>query len=478
MFGRIDTPKGRALRIGVVVDKSAAVRGASAPQPRWIDTDADVCRCKNCIKREHREALREKGLWFPDPEAHAAFSATLDRLVGHPMNNVPNALYARWMRTGGNAHAFPPALVSAMLTGMSILIFLAVLFVLVLVHELGHFWTAKKVGMRVDEFGIGFPPKVASITKGGTEYSLNALPIGGFVRIYGEDMVGEDGAPATGTGAFSEKPKWAQALVLIAGVAANVLFAWLLFVVALGIGVPTVVETATASDEAALHILSVLPDSPASAAGIPSGARVIDLAIGTETHTPQTPEAFRALIHDAGDTPITITYSTGAQTETRTITAAEGVVEHTAAIGVSLGLVESRSLPIHEAAFEAFMLTITGLRDITLGLVSLLAQALALNADLSSVAGPVGIVGLVGDASSAGFTALLMFTAFISLNLAVINLFPFPALDGGRLLFVLIEAVKGSPIPARVSYYANATGFLLLLLLMVVITFNDIARLV
>ena len=179
---------------------------------------------------------------------------------------------------------------------MSILIFFLVLFVLILVHEWGHFIVAKKTGMRVDEFGIGFPPKLFGVKKGETEYTFNALPIGGFVRIFGENgeepfspvegealdrrseaqaEAGEGGVQRQQTikrdsRSFNYRPKWAQALVLIAGVVMNVLFAWLLFSVTYMIGVPTAVDEATAGPGAELVIVQTLPDSPASV--IPPGA--------------------------------------------------------------------------------------------------------------------------------------------------------------------------------------------------------------
>ena len=125
---------------------------------------------------------------------------------------------------------------------ITVLIFLAVLFVLILVHEWGHFITAKLTGMRVDEFAIGFPPKLFSWKRGETEYSLNALPIGGFVRIYGEDPTQVAAASADSARAFGSRPKWAQAIVLVAGVTMNVAFAWFLFVIMLTTGVPTQVS--------------------------------------------------------------------------------------------------------------------------------------------------------------------------------------------------------------------------------------------
>lgn len=359
---------------------------------------------------------------------------------------------------------------------MSVLLFALILFALVLVHEYGHFIAAKRTGMRVDEFGIGFPPKIASMRRGETEYSINALPIGGFVRIFGEDgsVQGEDRNRA-----FSARPKWAQALVLIAGVTANILFAWFLFALALGIGMPTAVSPEEATDAAALYVVEVLPESPAMEAGIPAGAVVEQLSAGGQEIAPRSPDEFRTFVEAAG-VPVTVAYTyRGAAAET-TLSPVRGLTPDAperAIIGVGLGLVETVREPIHRALGQGFVLTATGLRDVTVGIWSLLADAVVFEADLSQVSGPVGIVGLVDDASAFGLTSLLMFTAFISLNLAVINLLPFPALDGGRLVFVAIETLRRKPIPAVFAHYVNAAGFLLLMALMVVITYNDILKL-
>jgi len=362
---------------------------------------------------------------------------------------------------------------------MSILLFALILFALVLVHEYGHFFAAKRTGMRVDEFGIGFPPKVASVRRGETEYSLNALPIGGFVRIYGEDAAAVSTEASDRSRSFSARPKWAQALVLIAGVTANILFAWFLFALALGIGMPTSVSPEEATDAALLYVVEVLAESPAMEAGILPGAVVERLSAGEQEIAPRSSDEFRTFV-EAADAPVTVAYTYRGETAETTLVPAFGLTPDAperAVIGVGLGLVETVREPIHRALGEGFMLTVTGLRDVTVGIWSLLADALVFEADLSQVSGPVGIVGLVDDASAFGVTSLLMFTAFISLNLAVINLLPFPALDGGRLVFVAIETVFRKPIPVVFAYYVNAVGFLLLMALMVAITYNDILRL-
>lgn len=364
---------------------------------------------------------------------------------------------------------------------MTIIIFILILFVLVLVHELGHCIAAKKTGMRVDEFGIGFPPRIWGIRKGETLYSVNALPIGGFVRIYGEDMEdGEASASADRNRSFARKPKWAQSLVLVAGIGANILLAWLLFSSALAYGVLTEVEPGEASAAAELYVLEIIPGSPAETAGIPPGAVIKALSRGTETVRPRSPEEFRAFVSRSAKERVEVTYAMGSEEKTIALMPKNGVLAEapeTAAVGVSLGLAEVRALPVPAALLEGFKTTMFGLRDTVLGFVSLIMSAFTLQADLGSVRGPVGIAGLLGDARAFGLSALLSFTAIISLSLAVLNIVPFPALDGGRLLFVIIEAIKGSPIPAKVAYYTNTAGFAILVLLMIAITYHDITRL-
>ena len=363
---------------------------------------------------------------------------------------------------------------------MSILIFLAVLFVLVLVHELGHFAVAKWTGMRVDEFGIGFPPKLFGVKKGETEYTFNLFPVGGFVKIYGEDSIGVEGGEAS-QGAFTTKSKWAQAAVLVAGVTMNVLFAWVLVAIAFGIGVRGVVSEAEATPNAELHITSVLPGSPAEKAGLPAGAVIKGVEAGEDSLDSSAPSAFSAFIAAHPDAVHTIAYMVGDEMRLVSVTPEKGILEEgsdQAALGVALAQVDTLKRSFGDSVVDSFFYVLTGLRDIFVGLITLFTDMVQMDADLSQVAGPIGIVSLVGEASAYGLTTLLMFTAFISLNLAVINILPFPALDGGRLVFVAIEAVKGSPIKPQYVGMLNAAGFFLLIFLMVAVTWSDIAKLI
>ena len=359
---------------------------------------------------------------------------------------------------------------------------LFVLAVLIFVHELGHFLAAKKFGIRVDEFGIGFPPKMFGKKYGETEYTFNWLPIGGFVRIFGEtpDEDSIDGPDASRS--FVNKPKWQQAIVLIAGVTFNVIFAWLLFWGAFMVGMPTAVdedEVDTVRD-VKLLVLQTLPDSPADVAGLKGSDQITRVMSETgEFAEALTPDAVSAFIASHGGQELSFDVIRGGEETTIGITPEVGVIDadpERAAAGFNMTLAGIQQLPIHLAAVEATTMTWNMLVSVTVGIGSFLWQAVTFTADFTQVAGPVGIVGLVGDASALGFAYLVTFTAFISLNLAVINMLPFPALDGGRLLFVLIEKIKGSPINPKVANKVNLIGFALLILLMIAVTYNDIIR--
>ncbi len=368
-----------------------------------------------------------------------------------------------------------------MATIISILLFLLVLFVLILVHEWGHYFAAKRTGMRVDEFGIGFPPKLFGVRRGETEFTFNALPIGGFVKIYGENGPDETAVSEEPQRAFSARPRWAQAIVLAAGVVMNTLFAWLLFVVILMAGVQSVIpETDYQPETSKLIVTSILPDAPASDA-IPAQSIIEGVDSGAATLDRLVPSAFSEFMSVHEGEPVNITYVTKEDAElgTATIVPKLGVIPDNAdqaGIGVGLALVDEIKYPFFPALVEAANQTGQSLLAITKGLGSLIGGLFTGTADLSQVTGPVGIVGYVGDAAAFGLVALLHFMAIISLNLAVINLLPIPALDGGRLIFVGIEALIRRPIDPVWAARANMAGFAALMLLMLLVTVNDVMR--
>lgn len=361
---------------------------------------------------------------------------------------------------------------------MSILLFLVVLVALIVVHEFGHLVAAKLFKMRVDEFGIGYPPRAATMfRRGGTDYTLNWLPFGGFVKIHGED--GEAGAPAPDS--FVAKPRWQQATVLVAGIAMNIVFAWVLLSATLALGMPRVLSDAEAltTPGAEIVVSRVLPESPAATAGIKEGDIILSMQSGEHAFEGKTAEGFTTFIAESS-AGVSMTLKRGEETLLVSAHPQAGVLStdpERLALGVGVASVSDEPVAWWQAPFLGASYTWNATLAIGEGLIHFFAGVLTFSADLSQVSGPIGIAGAVGQASENGLVPLLTLTAVISINLALINLIPVPALDGGRLLFVLIEAVIRRPIPGSFAGAVNAIGFGLLILLMVVITASDIFKL-
>lgn len=362
---------------------------------------------------------------------------------------------------------------------MSIIIFFIILLVLVISHEFGHFIIAKKSGIRVDEFAFGFPPKIASVKKGETTYSLNALPLGGYVKIFGENPDEESISGPDSSRSFVNKPKHIQAFVLLGGVAMNFLLAWLLLSVSFISGLPTSVGSYGENivKDAKLTIVQIAENSPAQNAGLYVGDKILKMeAGGLSTDTPSV-ESVQYFIARHSDENINITYERSGKEMEISLVPEKGVSgSDKPAIGISMDMVGVLKQPIHKALISGFILTVDMTWATAKGLFGLIVNSFKGTADISSLSGPVGIVGIVGDAVSFGFVYLLSLTAVISINLVIINLIPFPALDGGRLLFLLIEKIRGKRINPKITNTVNIIGFGFLMLLMIVITYHDIVK--
>lgn len=366
---------------------------------------------------------------------------------------------------------------------MTIVIFVLVLVALIVVHEFGHFLVAKWSRMRVDEFGLGYPPKAWGKKVGETEYTLNWLPFGGFVKIFGEDpLPGEEYAPRS----FGSKPKVLQALVLVAGILMNLLFAYLLITATLAMGTTRALtdeETARAPD-AALAVSSVLSGSPAEEAGLRPGDFILSAASEARTFEGADARMFTAFVAEDAFVGESLTLSVRAHDGTErevSVRPETGVIAADPgrpALGVGLTAVGTLATPWWQAPIDGFVLTWELTKQTAIALVGFFGSIFTLSADLSQVAGPVGIAGAVGDASDNGLASLMTITALISINLALINLLPIPALDGGRLLFVIIEAITRRPIQPSFANAVNGIGFVLLVGLMLVITASDIFKIV
>jgi regulator of sigma E protease len=380
---------------------------------------------------------------------------------------------------------------------MSIIIFIVILLVLVVSHEFGHFIVAKMNKIRVDEFSFGFPPRIWGKKIGETTYNLNALPFGGYVKIYGENLdeadfvevgfLDKDKTPEKveeESRSLAYKPKYIQALVLVAGVVMNFLVAWLLLSVGFMSGLPSSVGMAPKGaivENQALTITSVLSGSPAEISGIKIGDKILSLDTPTDSTKLLSSnfgaESVQTFVKNHNGQEINVSLVRGKEPINIKVTPKINKTGDSVMIGISMDTIGTLKLPIHKAVWEGLKLTSDLTVGTAVGFYKLISNAVIGKGDMSAVTGPIGIVGAVGDAAKFGFIYLLSFTALISVNLAVINLLPFPALDGGRLLFLLIEKIKGSRIKPQIANWVNMIGFGLLMLLMVFITYHDIVKL-
>ncbi len=367
---------------------------------------------------------------------------------------------------------------------MNILLFLAVLVVLIVVHELGHFLIAKLFKIRVDEFGIGYPPRAFTLGKiGETEYTINWLPFGGFVRIFGESQDPKMD-PKDKNRALAYRNAFVQSAVLIGGVLFNAIFAWILFTGTFMMGAPAPVAESDAHQyKTRLIISTVLPSTPAEAVGLKAGDQILQLSANGDIPNNLTPSAVAYFIKEHGGDTLEFKYISLGESDVHSVmvTPAHGILKDspaTPAVGIAMNLVSDEQMTLGKALLHGADATVGSLMLVTNGLWDIGKAAFAGDVDWQQVAGPVGIVGIVGDASAIGIIYLLNIVAFISINLAVINLIPLPALDGGRLLFVIVESIIRRKIPHIFATVLNLIGFGLLIVFMLAVTYHDILRLV
>ena len=370
---------------------------------------------------------------------------------------------------------------------MTVIIFLVILGLLILSHEFGHFFVAKRSGIRVDEFGLGFPPRLFGIKRSETVYSINLIPFGGFVKIHGENPDEESLTGADRKRAINVQPKWIQAAVLVAGVTANLILAWLLLIIAFSTtGLPMQADTVPAGytiDNPQVTIVSVEKNSPAAMSGLMIGDRIVSLRVSGERLSKPTIETIQSFVATHSTSEIIVGYIRVHGPSIKPIITERAVrptnigPEDHPAMGVGLVTIGNLHLSLPHAILAGTQSTWHLMGSVVTGFGSLLLNLFHnRTGTLAQLTGPVGLVGMVGDASALGFGYLLFFTALLSINLAVLNLLPIPALDGGRLLFLLIEKIKKSPIKPAVVNAFNLGGFVLLMGLMLVVTFSDILK--
>jgi len=350
------------------------------------------------------------------------------------------------------------------------LILIIVLSLLVFVHELGHFLTAKRAGIRVDEFGFGFPPRAYSVKRGGTVYSINWIPLGGFVKIKGES-----GEHASDKDSFASKPLHVRALVLSAGVIMNIVLCWVLLSVGYLIGLPQIVDEGLSPyariTDSKIQVSTVLEGSPAERAGIKSGDTILKVSGVPVTDAQQVRDA--ALI-SPGD--VFMSVARDGKNIDFAITPERLAIIGKPGIGVALAKTGLVSYPAHIAPLEGAHATWVLTSDILSAFGGLIRDLFVDRKVSVELSGPVGIAFITADVAKLGFRYILQFTALLSINLAIINIFPIPALDGGRLAFLLVEAVRRKPLGRNIETITHNVGFALLMTLVVVITFRDVVK--
>ncbi|MFA6437453.1 MAG: RIP metalloprotease RseP [Candidatus Paceibacterota bacterium] len=381
---------------------------------------------------------------------------------------------------------------------MNVVLVIVLLSLLILVHEMGHFFSAKKVGIRVDEFGIGYPPRLVGVYKGKdkkwrligfwqkkkeieglyTVYSINLIPFGGFVKIFGENR-DINKKTKINKKSFEAQGAIKRSLVVLSGVFANLLFAILLLSIMFSIGAPVVMDEGqkvVARNEGVV-ISEVLKGSPAESVGLQMGDKISKIKTKDESIEIKEVEQVQKTIEDHRGENVIITIIRNNNYLDIVITPRTEYPEGEGPTGVTLFKTGIVSYPWYEAIWKSIVYSFKLLGMMAIGFFTIIKDIILEGRVTTQVVGPVGIFKLTSQAAHLGIVYLLHFGAIISLNLMILNAFPFPALDGGKFLFIIIEKIKGSPINAKTERIANSIGFSLLILLMIVITAKDIAKL-
>lgn len=412
---------------------------------------------------------------------------------------------------------------------LTVILFILILSLLVFCHELGHFVSAKKFGMKVDEFGFGFPPRFLGISRGHKEerkilekteeiliekdeinpledketvidiikekeeiyskpswkfvwgdkevcqeqtiYSINWIPIGGFVKIHGES-----GGPKDDQKSFSNRPVWQRFIVLVSGVFMNFVFAAVLLSIGFLVGLPSVVDdglsSAARQSSEKIQVLSVAANSPAERAGISSGDEIVSI----DDKFFNSEEAARSYIKSRSGEEVGFLLKRGPDFLKVSATAEILPTYNEKAIGVGLIKTALVSYPWYLAIIKGVEETVIFTGEVFLAFGNLLWNLIIHQSLTVDLAGPVGIAVMTGQAAALGIVYLLQFAAILSINLAVVNILPFPALDGGRLLFLLIEKIRRRSVSEKLETLVHNLGFFFLISLVVLVTFRDLAK--
>ena len=360
---------------------------------------------------------------------------------------------------------------------LAIVTFVLVFGLLIFVHEIGHFLVAKRMGVKVEEFGFGFPPRIFGIKRGETIYSLNLIPLGGFVKMFGQDDFDVKGnLKKSGKRNFNNKPVYKRALIIVSGVVMNFLLAWILIVIGFGVGMPVLSDGADRFKEAEIKtnvlVMDVEANSPAEVAEI----QISDIVRKVNGKEIISKTELQDLTKKNEGKKVVIEVERKENRHLLETVLREDPSEGEGALGIAI----EESSVVKYPWYKAILI---GTRE-TFYLTGLVAKAfygffkeIFVSLHISEeAAGPVGIAKMSGHVAQLGWIYLLQFVALLSINLAIINVLPFPALDGGRLLFLGIEKVRGKPVSLKIENIIHLVGFGLIIVLLIAITYKDILR--
>lgn len=394
---------------------------------------------------------------------------------------------------------------------ITVIVFIIVLGVLIFVHELGHFVVARRNSIRAYEFGFGFPPRIfgfQAVTnpktkkrkwrmiwgrhdgdseqemaeieeieekglKVGTIYSLNWIPIGGFVRIKGED-----GGHQGDKDSFASRGAWTRTRVLAAGVLMNFVLAWFLISINLMIGAPEAVDPNSDSPLAKIQVSEVVPGSPAETMGLQIGDEIAKAQKAADGHQLyfKNISALQDYINSQKGQSINLKINRGSETLNLTGAPRANYPEGQGPLGIALAETQIVSYPWYQAIWKGLVATGDLIVTIVVAFYGLIKSAFMGKNISADISGPVGIAILTRDVTRLGLIYVFQFVALLSVNLGIINILPIPALDGGRILFIIIEKIKGSPVTQKVEQAFHTVFFVLLIMLMVAVTYHDVLK--
>lgn len=358
---------------------------------------------------------------------------------------------------------------------LTILVALFALVALMVLHEFGHFILAKKFGADVEEFGVGLPPRLWGKKFGETIYSLNLIPFGAFVKIKGEEGGVEE------YGSFSEKTLWQRVLIILGGVLMFWIVAAILLSIVFYLGIPTVVsDAATDVEGVKVQVNQIMRESPAAEAGLKPLDSIVQMETNGDLVKPDKVKQVQEFTDKYRGEEIILTLDRWGDKREVKITPRADPPENEGAMGISLVRTAVKSYPVWKAPLlgteACVMMTVNAVRGLG-GLVGQLVQGEGMPPG-SEPMGPVGIFSFLSQTAQAGVANFLRFIALISIFLAIFNILPIPALDGGKLVFLAIEGIRGEPVSPKIEERVTNFFFGLLLLLMLIVTIKfDIPRL-